>query len=105
MGGASTGVPWPWEPMASTAHGHPFSYSRSDRLSPVPVTHPGHFTRVRGMRVHAKRRTPLTSDGCDGRTMSSTANDRFDLGSLDSSIPRDGGIRGPRYTRGRGKIP
>ena len=27
MRGASTGVPWPWEPMASTAHGHPFSYS------------------------------------------------------------------------------
>ena len=37
------------------------------------------------------KHTPLTSDGCDGRAMSSTANDRFVLGSLDASIPRDGG--------------
>ena len=36
------------------------------------------------------RCTSLTSDECDGRAMSSAANDRFVLGSLDASIPREG---------------
>ena len=39
------------------------------------------------------RRSPLTSDGCDGGAISLTASDRFDLGSGDSSISHDGEIR------------
>jgi len=33
----------------------PILLLRSDRLSTVPVTRPGRFTRVRGMRVHANQ--------------------------------------------------
>ena len=39
------------------------------------------------------RRTSLTSHRCDGKAMSSAANDKFGLGSLDPSTPREGDTR------------